>query len=466
MNPVGTQVRWIAGEAARLLDAAPLGDTSAAFDAVTTDSREAREGAAFFALDGARHRGADFVPAAFGSGCSVVVVPRGWEGSVPPGRCALRVADPLRALAALAKARRDAWDCPVIAVTGSAGKTSVKEMTAHVFAADRNVLRTPGNYNTTLGVSRTILDAALDPELAVLECGASEPGEIARLAALVSPSAACVTNVGAAHLSGFGTLEGVRREKLMLLQGVVGDGPRVLDVDDPAMAAAADSLGGRVVRVGRASRADVRLSAVELRPDGGSAYRLSDGTEGTLAVPGEHQVRNALFVIAFGEAFGVTRAETAARLGTFRGVPGRLGMRVSGGVTVCDDTYNANPSSMTAALQWFAALPVAGRKAVALGDMLELGEDAGRLHEALGREVAAAGFARAVFAGTAMRSAWHVASARLHDAARHVADSGDAAADLAAWVRPGDAVLVKGSRGMRMERVVEALLARGDRGAR
>lgn len=463
---VGARAPWVAGEVARAWGAGVLGDASAAFDTVTTDSREARAGAAFFALDGTRHRGADFVPAAFGSGCSVAVVPWEWAGDVPAGRCAIRVPDPLRALVALAKAVRDAWTCPVIAVTGSAGKTSVKEMTAHVFAADRRVLRTPGNYNTSLGVARTILDAAEEPEIAVLECGASEPGEIGRLAALVSPTDACVTNVGAAHLSGFGSIGRVRAEKLDLVRAVPGDGARVLDTDDPEMAAAAAALGGRIVRVGRGAAADVRLVECTPLPDGGSAYRLADGTRGTLAVPGEHQVRNALFVFAFAEAHGVARAEAATRLASFRGVPGRLAVRAAAGVTIADDTYNANPSSMTAALAWFARLPLRGRKAVALGDMLELGEDSARHHEALGHEVAALGFARVVFTGEAMRAAFAAASPVLRDAARHVPSSAEAADDLAAWVRAGDAVLVKGSRGMRMERVVEALAAREDADAR
>ncbi len=463
---VGARAPWIAGDVARAWGAEVLGDASAVFDTVTTDSREVRAGAAFFALAGSRHRGADFVPAAFGSGCSVAVVPWEWSGAVPPGRCALRVPDPLRALAALAKARRDAWSCPVLAVTGSAGKTSVKEMTAHVFAADRRVLRTPGNWNTTLGISRTILDAADEPDLAVLECGASEPGEIARLATLASPTAACVTNVGAAHLAGFGSIGRVRAEKLDLVRAVRGDGPRILDTDDPAMAEAARSLGGRIVRVGRGADADVRLAECAPREDGGSDYRLADGTRGTLSVPGEHQVRNALFAIAFAEAHGVRRAEAAARLASFGGVPGRLAVRAAGGVTIADDTYNANPASMSAALAWFARLPVPGRKAVALGDMLELGEDSARHHAALGREVAALGFDRVVFAGDEMAAAFAAAAGARPAAARHVGSSAAAAEDLAAWVRAGDAVLVKGSRGMRMERVVEALAAREDSGAR
>ncbi|MFN8176543.1 MAG: UDP-N-acetylmuramoyl-tripeptide--D-alanyl-D-alanine ligase [bacterium] len=459
--------RWIAGDVAPALGATVEGDSSATFVAVVTDSREARPGSAFFALDGSRHRGAEFVPAAFGSGCSVVVVPMDWRGEIPPGRCALRVSDPLAALVGLARARRDAWTCPVLAVTGSAGKTTVKEMTAHVLAADRRVLRSPGNFNTPVGLSRTILDAKEAPEIAVLETGASAPGEIARLAGLVRPTAACVTNVAPAHLEGFGSVARVREEKLDLLRAVPPGGARLVDGDDPELVRAAEREGARVTKLGTGPENEPRLARVEILPDGGTRYRLADGTEGTLAVPGEHQAKNALFAIAFAQAHGVARGEAARRLATFRGVPGRLALRTVAHVLIADDSYNSNPASARAALQWFEALPREGRKAVALGDMLELGADAPRHHEELGRSVAGARFDLAVFVGESARAAWTAASATLAPGSCvHRATSEEAAALVAAWVRPGDAVLVKGSRGIRMERVVEALAAREESGAR
>jgi UDP-N-acetylmuramoyl-tripeptide--D-alanyl-D-alanine ligase len=463
----GADTRWIAGDVARTLGAAVEGDPSATFVAVTTDSREARAGGAFFALDGSRQRGADFVPVAFGSGCSVVVVPQDWHGDVPAGRCVLRVADPLAALVALARRRRDGWSCPVVAVTGSAGKTSVKEMTAHVFAADRRVLRSPGNFNTLVGLSRTILDTPEPPEIAVLETGASAPGEIKKLAALVEPSAAGVTNVAPAHLEGFGSVARVREEKLDLLRAVPAEGTRLTDGDDPELLRAAENGRLRVMRLGTSEGCDLRLTSVEILPEGGTRYALGDGTHGRLAVPGAHQAKNALFAIAFAEAYGVKRAEAAQRLSTFQGVPGRLSLRSAAGVLVADDSYNSNPASANAALRWFRALERPGRKAAALGDMLELGEDAPRLHEELGRTVAESGFELAVFAGPNARAAWAVAARTMPaPACVHCETSEEAAAVVAAWVRSGDAVLVKGSRGMRMERVVEALTARESGDAR
>jgi UDP-N-acetylmuramoyl-tripeptide--D-alanyl-D-alanine ligase len=252
-----------------------------------------------------------FVSAAFGSGCSVVVVPEDWRGDVPAGRCAIRVPDPLRALVDLARRRRDAWNCPVLAVTGSAGKTSVKEMTAHARRGPPRVA-IPGK-----STPRSASPARWESQSGA-ECGASAPGEIGRLGRLVRPTSACVTIVAPAHLEGFGSVERVREEKLDLLRAVEGDGPRILDGDDPALAAAAAQLAGRVVRVGTSAACDPRLAHAAVRADGGMDFRLADGLEGRLAVPGEHQVRNALFAIALAAAHGVARREAIRHLAVRR----------------------------------------------------------------------------------------------------------------------------------------------------
>lgn len=447
--------RWNAGETARLLRAELDGSPECGFDAVTTDSRESAEGVAFFALDGTQVRGAEFASAAFGAGCSVVVVPRDWSGDVPAGRAALRCDDPRDALAGLAASVRDAWNCPVVSITGSSGKTSVKEMTAHVLG-DRALLTTPGNYNTLVGLALTLLRAGSAPDLCVLEVGASLPGEIARLAGFVRPTAACVTNVGPAHLEGFGSVAAVAREKVSLLRTVPGHGLRIVDGDDEVLLAAAAGLSP--FRVGFGADNDLRAADAELDVSG-SRFRLSTGERGELAVPGRHQIKNALFALAFGREHGVPVAEGLERLRSFSGVPGRLATHEHDGVTIVDDAYNANPSSVRAALAWFAGVEAAGRKAIALGDMLELGRGSTQYHREIGAEVAALAPDLAVFCGEEMRAGFLEACRRSNTDSgfRHVVDSLEAARVLRDWARADDLVLVKGSRGARMDRVVRAL---------
>jgi UDP-N-acetylmuramoyl-tripeptide--D-alanyl-D-alanine ligase len=451
--------RWDAATIAAEVGARVEGDATAPVFAVTTDSRTAREGDAFFALDGGQVRGRTFVPNAFGSGCSVVVVDEEWTGEIPAGRAVLRVADPLAALGKLAAAVRASWSCPVLAITGSAGKTTVKEMTAHVCEAGGPIFKSPGNFNTVEGLSRAILSLETAPRVAVLEAGASKPGEIARLARIAKPTAAAITNIAAAHLEGFGTLADVAREKGDLLRAVERNGLAVVNGDDAYLLDVAAKLECRVLRVGFSPANDWRVVRREATPDGGSRFWLADGREGRLQVPGEHQLRNALTALALGEEAGVPVEVGLTRLATFASVAGRLVVRERAGLVVLDDTYNANPLSMRAALAVLAER-TATRKAVVLGDMLELGAESKKYHADLGRSVADLQPDLAVFVGGESRAAFEEAVGRSGDTQtiRHAVDSDVAARILEAWVHPGDAVLVKGSRGMRMERVVRALV--------
>ncbi len=455
--------RWDAGTIAAEVGARVEGDARAPVFAVTTDSRTAREGEAFFALDGAQVRGRDFVPDAFGSGCSVVVVDESWSGAIPEGRAVLRVPDPLAALGRLAAATRARWTCPVLAITGSSGKTTVKEMTAHILEAGGPVFRSPGNFNTVEGLSRAILSLEEPPRVAVLEAGASKTGEIARLAAIARPTAGAVTNIAPAHLEGFGTLADVAREKGDLLRAIEKNGLAVVNGDDSYLLDAAAKLACRVLRVGFGPANDWRVVHREPTPQGGSRFRLADGREGALAVPGEHQLRNALTALALSKEAGVPLETGIARLATFAAVAGRLVVREHHGVVVLDDTYNANPLSMRAALAVLRERE-ASRKAVVLGDMLELGAESKKYHADLGRWVAEMAPDLAVFVGEESRAAFEEAAGRSGDKQmnRHAVDSDSAARILESWARPGDAILVKGSRGMRMERVVRALFPGGD----
>jgi UDP-N-acetylmuramoyl-tripeptide--D-alanyl-D-alanine ligase len=324
------------------------------------------------------------------------------------------------------------------------------------------VFKSPGNFNTVEGLSRAILALEKAPRVAVLEAGASRPGEIARLAQIARPTAAAITNIAPAHLEGFGTLADVAREKGELLRAVGKSGLSVVNGDDAYLLDIAAKLEGRVLRVGLGPANDRRIVSREATPEGGSRFRLSDGREGSLAVPGEHQVRNALIALVLAEDAGVALDTGLARLATFAPVAGRLVTREHAGVTVLDDSYNANPLSMRAALAVLAER-AATRKAVVLGDMLELGPESKKYHVDLGKTVAALAPDLTLFVGEESRAAFEEAAGRSGDTqtTRHADDSDSAARILEAWVRPGDAVLVKGSRGMKMERVVQALVPGG-----
>lgn len=459
-----TLARWDAADLARRIGATIEGDAGAPVSTVTTDSRTAQGGDVFFALDGARVRGREFVSDAFGSGCSVAVVDNEGAAHVPAGRAVLRVADPLAALGRFAESVRREWNCPVIAITGSAGKTSAKEMTAHVLEATGPVFKSPGNFNTVEGLSRAILALTEAPRIAVVEAGASKPGEIARLAQIARPTSAAITLIGAAHLEGFGTLADVAREKGDLVRAVERNGLAVLNGDDPYLLDLAAKLACRVVRVGFGPACDWRVVRRETTPKGGSRFRLANGVEGVVPVPGEHQVRNALTALALASEHGVPLHVGIERLASFSGVPGRLVIREHGGVLVADDTYNANPASMAAALAWFTEVRAPGRRAVALGDMLELGAASPHFHRELGKQIAELAPDFALFVGRESRAAFEEAAERTGDKSsiRYAEDSDMAARILVEWVRPGDTVLVKGSRGVRMERVVRALVPEGE----
>ncbi|MAF27309.1 MAG: UDP-N-acetylmuramoylalanyl-D-glutamate--2,6-diaminopimelate ligase [Gemmatimonadetes bacterium] len=452
--------RWTAAEVARITGGTLEGEGGVRVGAVTTDSRVARTGDVFFALDGASFRGEDFVPGAFGSGCSVVVVRSGWSGALPRGSAVIRHAEPLDALSMLAASVRDAWDCPVIGITGSVGKTSVKEMTALVLSGVGRVERSPGNFNTVEGLSRTLLEIEGTPDAVVLELAASRPGEIARLAGIARPTAAALTNVAPAHLDGFGSVEGVLGEKLALFAAVPAEGICVVDGDDLHLAEAASRASRHVVRVGFDLGNDFR--AKNLIPVGtaGTRFRVSGGHEGSLMVPGPHQVRNALFALALGEAHGVPISRGLEALATFEGVPGRLSVREVGGALLVDDSYNSNPRSAVAALDWFAGLETVGRKAVVLGDMLELGGESASLHAELMEHLKSTGPDFAILVGDALHAAHAEGGKSTRPEILAASDADSAARTLGEWVGPGDAVLVKGSRGMGLEIVVDELISR------
>lgn len=437
---------------------------------VSIDSRTCPPGAAFFAIRGVRQDGHVFVPDARARGAGAAVVADLPPSLTEPGDFPVVVVDDTtQALARLAAFHRRRHDLPVVGITGSNGKTTTKELTATVLEARFRVLKAAGSFNNQWGLPLTLLDLDATHEAAVLELGMNAFGEIAALAQIAQPSIGVVTMIAPAHLEGVGSIEGVQKAKGELVEAIPPDGVAILNGDDPLVAALASRARGTVRTYGRAADADVRLTGVTATA-GGLTFSLHADSETVLVrlpLSGRHNAWNAAAAATVGLALGIPLATAAGALATARPVKGRLLWREAGGVRILDDTYNANPVSLRAALDALqeAAGPrgcAAGspRLHVLLGDMLELGQATEAAHRDAGRWVAGLPVATFATAGSAMRLA--AAEAEKAGCSRVLpCDTPEEAAErLAERVGPGDSVLVKGSRGMRMERAVETLCAR------
>jgi len=457
--------RALAGRAPRFGENVPpdLGE-------VATDTRADVSGHLFFALAGERFDAHSFAGEALTRGATAVVVERVPEG-VEEQRLIV-VDDVLRSLQDLAHAHMQTLDARRVALTGSNGKTSTKELIAAAVGAcvgaDR-VLATSGNLNNHIGLPLTALRLMSDHAVAVLEMGMNHLGEIERLCEIAAPDIGLVTNVGVAHAGNLGGIEGVAQAKGELFAGLGADGIGIVNADDERVASqAAARLSGRRLTFGRSADADVRVTSAAPHEASGLVVSFAhDGRTATAHVPyeGEHNALNAAAAVAVAVALGLEFETAVVGLERAAAVGGRLVRRkAKSGALVLDDTYNANPDSMSAA---FAALATVGqgrRLVVALGDMLELGDEAPQLHEAMGRAAVEAG-AQAVFACGEQREAYRRGALSAGLAKQKVVLAEDSAALaplVAASVEKNDAVLAKGSRGARMERVVERLLQGGD----
>jgi UDP-N-acetylmuramoyl-tripeptide--D-alanyl-D-alanine ligase len=449
------------GQAAAATGGLLLGEPGTTAVRVTTDSRDVRAGDLFVCLRGERHDGHDFAAAALRAGAAAVVVERELGGLRPQlvvGSCVL-------ALAALAAQARRALLGPggpfVAGITGSNGKTTTKDLVAAVLAPLGPVVASEKSFNNALGVPLTLLRLSRATRAAAVELGSNAPGEIAALAALVRPQVGVITNVQPAHLQGFGSVEGVRREKAALLAVLEGPRVAVLNRDDPSFGALAAAAPGPVLSFGCAPQADVRATRVECRP-GGTRFRLDGRRAVSLQLLGRHAVSNALAALAVARAAGVDEDAAVDALARVASPPGRLAVRRLRGLTVVDDTYNANPGSLAAGLAALAQARLPGRLVVVAGEMLELGEASAALHAQAGRQVADAHAELLVAVGA--RAADVVAGARAGGlpAAACLACETQAQAEgvLREALRAGDVVLFKGSRGARVEALIASLVER------
>lgn len=448
---------------------------------VGIDSRRITTGNLFVALRGEIHDGHRYVGSAIASGASAVLVQD--EVDVPAGATVLRVDDTLGALGALAAFHRRRFDVPVVAITGSVGKTTTKELIAAALeGVGRRTMRTRGNLNNRVGVPMTLLTLDADHDAAVVELGMNVPGEIRELAERVHPTIGVVTSVAEVHTEGVGGLDGVAQEKGALLEALDPHATAVWCSDYELLAPYADrSAAGRKIGYGERQHSDVALThwtleggALEERIATRATYRLANrSVDIRLKLLGRAAASNAAAALAVIEVIEPARLDDAASaLGRVlpslhRMVPAEL----SSGILLLDDCYNASPTSTVAALETAAALASSrgGEVVAVLADMLELGHEEQRLHAEVGREAARVGVRALVAVGERMS---HAGGAALNAGAKGgrrprvvLLRSADAAAAcVRELAQPRDVVLVKGSRGMRMERVVEALRAPEDRG--
>jgi UDP-N-acetylmuramoyl-tripeptide--D-alanyl-D-alanine ligase len=448
-----------------VLVANPAGAGPPALAGVSIDSRTIRPGELFVAIQGPRFDGHDFVAHAAKQGASAAVVHH--EADAPPEMSLVRVEDTTRALGALAHHVRRKVTAPVVGITGSVGKTTTKDMAAAFLETKGPVLRTAGSLNNEYGLPLTLLGLREKHWAAVLEMGMSAPGELRTLSAIAEPDVAVITRVAPVHLEFFGSVDAIAEAKAEILEGVRPGGTAVLNGDDPRLLRVGETWGGRVVWFGRDRRHDVSAERwrgtifgmrFDLRVDG-------DSVEVTLPLAGPHFVEDFLAAAAAAHVLGVgahAMAEAAAGLGPgrHRGEVRRLGEAV----TLIDDSYNSSPEALEAAVVTLTLAP--GRRRVAvLGDMLELGETAPDLHRGSGRSLAGR---VDVVVGVGPLSKEIVAGAGeaglSKESLAHFDDAAAAAEAVGEIVRPGDAVLVKGSRGIRLEKVVDALAGRFEGG--
>jgi UDP-N-acetylmuramoyl-tripeptide--D-alanyl-D-alanine ligase len=441
------------------------GDPQTTFAGVSTDSRTIQPGQLFVALAGDRFDGHRFCRAAAENGAAgaMVQTDRVTGDDWPSELARIEVADTLRALGDLAGLVRIEFTGQVAAVTGSNGKTTTKEMLARMLARRRTVLKTEGNLNNLIGLPLTLLRLADKHQAAVVEMGMDRPGEIARLTEIAGPTLGLITNVGPAHLKRLGSVEAVAAAKGELFAGLSPIATAVVNADDSLVTAQAGRFDGEKLTFGFASGADVRIQGLVTTIEG-STFELVYGRDSRLvrlALVGTHNAANALAAAAAAIALGESLADIVAALADFRPLAGRQNfVRLAGGTTLIDDTYNANPASMAAALRTLAAVRGEGRGLCALGDMLDLGENSAPAHRRIGRLIGALDlgpvfllgqWADEVAAG-AREAGLNSAGARRYDGHDQLAEA------LGQEMKPTDTVLVKGSRGAAMDKVVTALM--------
>jgi UDP-N-acetylmuramoyl-tripeptide--D-alanyl-D-alanine ligase len=437
------------------------GSSDVRCEGVCIDSRVLVPGHLFVAITGVHFDGHQFVADAAAKGASAAVVSK--DVDCPDWMPVVKVKDTERALGDIASWWRSRFDVPCIAITGSNGKSTTKEMAFAVASELGEVLKTEGNFNNLIGLPLTVLRWEERHRAAILEMGMNAPGEIARLTEIARPNIGLITNVTSAHLEKLHSIEAVARAKGELFAGMGGDAVAIVNDEDPWVVKMAAAHKGKKIGYGMKNSSDVRF--LHMETDGLDTTELAFSVRGKeyetrLPVPGAHNVMNALAAIAIGVALNIDPAVAAKRISSFRPMSMRFErIQLANGVRLVNDSYNANPGSMRAAFRTVGAAKRAGRFIAVLGDMLELGGDSAKLHRQLGADAVEMGVDMMMVAGNFAKDvvAGAVDAGMKPSSAAAFGDVEEIASKLLSTIGAGDVVLVKGSRGMKMERVADAL---------
>jgi len=464
-------MRWTIAQVAGALDTRPGAglDPVARVAGVSIDSRAIRPGELFVAIHGPRHDGHSFVSDVLASGALAAIVAQERLTQIPEparARCIV-VADTFVALKQLARKVRDAWGGKIAGITGSVGKTTTKEILAALLGTRLRILKSEGNFNNEYGLPLTLFKLDETHEAAVLEMGMSRRGELSRLAEIARPDVGIVTRVSPAHLEFFSSVDEIALAKRELIEGLNGrESTAVLNADDPRVAAFGTFAPGRVLTYGVKKPAFFTAEAIEDRGALGSAFDYVN-PEGRvrleLALPGRHVIANALASLAAASVWGIGAAEAQSVLRTMR-APSMRGelLRFSNGAALINDSYNSSPAALHAMTALLAATPGFQRRILAAGEMRELGTTSGELHREAGAAAAKSGKVDWIIgvAGDAAEIIEGAIAAGFNRAhTKFFASSEEAGAFVQQFFQPGDLLLVKGSRGVKMERIVEALIA-------
>ena len=437
------------------------GDETVVIDKIGTDSRTIKPGELFVALRGENFDGHDFVEAAAKSGATGALVDQNWNGNVPENFMLIRASETLHAYQQIAANYRRSLGLKVVAITGSNGKTSTKDFAASVLARKFRVTKTKGNFNNHVGLPRTILEATPEDEVAVWEIGMNHPGEIAALSSIAAPDAAIITNIGVAHIEFMGSREAIAREKGALAEAVGSQGTVILNADDPFSKGIAARTPAKVLFAGTAAGS---VRAIEIRQSAdGSEFTILEGAHrcrAKLPVAGLHMVQNALLAVAAGRAFGLSIEECASGLAAAPLTKARLQIKQIGGVHFLDDSYNANPDSMKAALRTLVELDTEGKRIAVLGEMRELGAESERGHREVGETAASLAVDQLITIGDVAKAIAEGARAAGLSNVSSVPSTHEAADFLGEIAAPGDLVLIKGSRAAKTEEVIEQFRSR------